>query len=85
LNTCAQDVESVLILGCLGTSLDFFVLGVILPWRGSRALEEVMAMPQVGTMERLVLYASTIGFQWLAAAVVAWRAWAHGYTAEQLG
>jgi len=32
-----------------------------------------------------VLYASTIAFQWLAVAVVAWRAWAHGYTASQLG
>ena len=66
-------------------ALIFFVLGVILPWRGRARLKKLMAMPQVGTMERLVLYASTIGFQWLAAAVVAWRAWAHGYTAEQLG
>jgi uncharacterized protein len=35
--------------------------------------------------ERLSLYASTIAFQWLAAAVAAWRAWAHGFTATQLG
>jgi membrane protease YdiL (CAAX protease family) len=66
-------------------ALIFFVLGVILPWRGRARLKKLMAMPQVGTIDRLVLYASTIGFQWLAAAVVAWRAWAHGYTAEQLG
>ncbi len=66
-------------------ALIFFVLGVILPWRGRARLRKLMAMPHVGTMERLVLYASTIGFQWLAVAVVAWRAWAHGYTAEQLG
>jgi membrane protease YdiL (CAAX protease family) len=66
-------------------ALIFFVLGVILPWRGRARLNKLMAMPHVGTMERLVLYASTIGFQWLAVAVVAWRAWAHGYTAEQLG
>ena len=66
-------------------ALIFFVLGVILPWRGRARMKKLMAMPQVGTMERLVLYASTIGFQWLAAAVVAWRAWAHGYAAEQLG
>ena len=32
-----------------------------------------------------MLYASTIAFQWLAVAAVAWRAWAHGYTAPQLG
>lgn len=48
-------------------------------------MKKLVAMPHVSTMDRLVLYASTIGFQWLAAAVVAWRAWAHGYTAEQLG
>jgi len=66
-------------------ALIFFVLGVILPWRGRARLKKLMAMPHVGTTERLVLYASTIGFQWLAVAVVAWRSWAHGYTAEQLG
>jgi membrane protease YdiL (CAAX protease family) len=36
-------------------------------------------------MERLVLYASTIAFQWLAVAVVAWRAWVHRYTVDELG
>src|SRR5882762_7784279 len=66
-------------------ALIFFVLGVILPWRGRARLKKLLAMPHVGTTERLVLYASTIAFQWLAVAVVAWRAWAHGYTAEQLG
>ena len=66
-------------------ALIFFVLAVILPWRGRARLKKLLAMPHVGTMERLVLYASTIGFQWLAVAVVAWRAWAHGYTAEELG
>jgi len=66
-------------------ALIFFVLGVILPWRGRARVQKLLAMPHVGTMERLVLYASTIGFQWLAVAVVAWRAWVHGYSAEQLG
>lgn len=66
-------------------ALIFFVLGVILPWRGRARMKKLLAMPRVGTMDRLVLYASTIGFQWIAVAVVAWRAWAHGYTAEELG
>lgn len=66
-------------------ALIFFVLGVILPWRGRVRLKRLLDMPHVGSVERLVLYASTIGFQWLAVAVVAWRAWVHGYTAEQLG
>src|SRR6266567_6717910 len=63
----------------------FFTLGVILPWRGRVRMKKLLARPTVSTMERLVLYASTIAFQWLSVAVVAWRAWAHGYTAFQLG
>ena len=66
-------------------ALIFFFLAVILPWRGRAKMKKLLAIPQVTTMERLILYASTIAFQWLAAAVVAWRAWAHGYTSEQLG
>jgi membrane protease YdiL (CAAX protease family) len=65
--------------------LIFFVLGVILPWRGRIRIKKLLAMPHVSTMERLILYASTIAFQWLAVAVVAWRAWARGFTASQLG
>jgi membrane protease YdiL (CAAX protease family) len=65
--------------------LIFFVLGVVFPWRGRVRMKKLLAMPRVSTMERLALYASTIAFQWFAAAVVAWRAWAHGFTASQLG
>ena len=66
-------------------ALIFFLLAVILPWRGRAKMKKLLAMPHIGTMERLTLYASTIAFQWLAAGVVAWRALAHGYTSEQLG
>jgi membrane protease YdiL (CAAX protease family) len=65
--------------------LIFFVLGVILPWRGRVRMKRLLAMPHVSATERLALYASTIAFQWFAVAVVAWRAWAHGFTATQLG
>jgi CAAX protease family protein len=65
--------------------LIFFVLGVILPWRGRVRTKKLLAMPHVSTTERLALYASTIAFQWFAVAVVAWRAWAHGFTGSQLG
>jgi len=65
--------------------LIFFVLAVILPWRGRARLKTLLAMPHVGAMERVVLYASTIAFQWVIVAVVAWRAWVHGYTARELG
>jgi len=64
--------------------LIFLLLGVILPWRGRARMKKLLAMPQVSALERLVLYASTIAFQWLAVAVVAWRAWARGFSASQL-
>ena len=63
----------------------FFALGVVLPWRGRAFMLKLLAMPHVSSVERLVLYASTIAFQWLAVAVVGWRVWVHGYTARQLG
>jgi uncharacterized protein len=66
-------------------ALIFLVLAVFLPWRGRARMKKLLAMPQVSAVDRLVLYASTIAFQWLAVAVVAWRAWVHGYSAVQLG
>lgn len=65
--------------------LIFFVLGVIVPWRGRKRLQQLLAKPRVEPRERISLYLSTIAFQWIATAVAAWRAWAHGYTASQLG
>jgi membrane protease YdiL (CAAX protease family) len=65
--------------------LIFVVLGVLLPLRGKLRLQKLMVLPQIGTRERLSLYASTIGFQWAAAAVVAWRSWARGLSLEDLG
>jgi membrane protease YdiL (CAAX protease family) len=65
--------------------LIFFVLGVLLPLRGRMRLKKLMEIPQIGTRERLSLYASTIAFQWVAAGVVAWRAWARGLTLDALG
>jgi membrane protease YdiL (CAAX protease family) len=65
--------------------LIFFVLGVIVPWRGRAKLKHLLAKPHVEPKERLWLYASTIAFQWLATAFAAWRAWAHRFTATQLG
>jgi uncharacterized protein len=65
--------------------LIFFALGVLLPWRGQARMKKLLAIEHVSSIERLVLYASTIGFQWLAAAIVGWRVWLRGYTAPQLG
>jgi uncharacterized protein len=65
--------------------LIFLFLGVIVPWRGRVRLRHLMELPVVGTLERVTLYATTIAFQWLMVSVVAWRAWAPGYTAAALG
>ena len=65
--------------------LILIALGVLLPWRGRARMKKLLAMPHVSSMERLVLYASTIVFQWPAVAVVGWRVWVHGYSALQLG
>lgn len=65
--------------------LIFLFLAVIIPWRGRARMQKLLAMEYVGTTERLVVYASTIAFQWLVTAVVAWRAWAHGFTLANLG
>ena len=65
--------------------LIFFVLAVILPWRGRVRMKKLLALEQVNRMDRLVLYASTIAFQWVALAIVAWRAWAHSFTLIELG
>jgi membrane protease YdiL (CAAX protease family) len=65
--------------------LIFIALGALLPLRGRLRLEKLMTIPRVGRRERLSLYASTVGFQWLAVGVVAWRAWARGLTPDELG
>lgn len=67
------------------TLLIFLVLGVVVPWRGRKRLQQLLAKPRVEPAERLSLYWSTIAFQWIAAVVVGWRAWAHGLSAQQLG
>jgi membrane protease YdiL (CAAX protease family) len=65
--------------------LIFFVLAVVVPWRGRIRLKQLLARPSVEPRERIALYLSTIAFQWIAVAIAAWRAWAHGYTLVEMG
>jgi hypothetical protein len=65
--------------------LIFLVLAVVVPWRGRIRLKQLLAKPRVESKERISLYLSTIAFQWIAAGIAAWRAWAHGYTRAELG
>jgi membrane protease YdiL (CAAX protease family) len=65
--------------------LIFFILAILIPWRGRVRLRRLLARPAISTKEKLVLYGSTIVFQWILAGVIAWRAFAHGLTANELG
>src|SRR2546425_9436335 len=53
-------------------ALIFLFLPVLVPLKGRAQIRRLFAKPQVTSAERLFLYASTIAFQWTAAAV-AWR------------
>jgi uncharacterized protein len=65
--------------------LIFLILSVVIPWRGRLRLQQLLAQPVTGTKEKLVLYGSTIAFQWLLAGAVAWRAIARGLSVADLG
>lgn len=65
--------------------LIFLFLGVAVPWRGRVRLQRLLAKPIVSTKEKLVLYGSTIVFQWLLVGLVGWRALARGLNAAELG
>jgi uncharacterized protein len=69
----------------LGIPWDFvailFVLTVVVPWRGAVRIRQLLKRPRLGTRERVALYASTIAFQWIAVAIIFWRATVRGLTA----
>jgi membrane protease YdiL (CAAX protease family) len=60
-------------------------LGIIVPWRGAARMKRLMSKPELTTADRLSLYGSTIFFQWLIVAIVAWRAAARSVGTEELG
>jgi CAAX protease family protein len=66
-------------------ALILLFLGVVVPWLGRRRILQLLEMPRTTKMDRLTLYASTIAFQWLAAAIILWRSSAHGIAAARLG
>jgi membrane protease YdiL (CAAX protease family) len=63
--------------------LIFFATAV--PLLGRRRVRQLMRMSETTKRDRLSLYASTVAFQWLAAAVVLWRAYAHRIIFARLG
>ena len=61
----------------------FFATAV--PILGRRRIRQLMRMERTTKADRLTLYASTAIFQWLAAAVILWRATARGIAPSSLG
>jgi membrane protease YdiL (CAAX protease family) len=66
-------------------ALIFLVLAIVVPWRGMVRVRMLLARPHLSSGERISLYGSTIGFQWLAAAVIIWRAVVRGLGPAALG
>jgi uncharacterized protein len=61
------------------------VLAVVVPLLGRRRIRRLIEVPSTTKAERLVLYASTIAFQWIAVAVILWRTQAHNLRPATLG
>jgi uncharacterized protein len=68
--------DFLLILACLG---------VIIPWRGTVRIKQFLKRPELSSADRLSLYGSTIAFQWIIVALVAWRAYSRGMDPRELG
>jgi membrane protease YdiL (CAAX protease family) len=65
--------------------LILMVLGVLVPWRGAVRIKRLLAQDALTTSQRLSLYASTIGFQWLLVAVIFWRSFSRHLSLNELG
>ncbi len=65
--------------------LILIVLSALVPWRGAVRVRQLLLRPEITPADRVRLYASTIAFQWLAVAVVAWRSAERGLTRANLG
>ena len=65
--------------------LILIVLGTLVPWRGAVRVKHLLGQPVLNVRERLSLYASTIFYQWLLVAVVAWRAFSRKLSLVELG
>jgi len=61
------------------------VLGIVVPVLGRRRFRVLLQLPDTTKLDRLSLYASTIGFQWLSVVLILWRTTHHGIHPAQLG
>ena len=61
------------------------ILAVVVPWRSLGRIRELLVGPELTSSERVLLYLSTIAFQWAAVAVILWRCMAHHLSWAALG
>lgn len=66
-------------------ALILIVLGVAVPLLGRRRIRHLIEVPDTTKIDRLVLYASTLAFQWLAVGIILWRTNAYGIRPPRLG
>jgi len=66
-------------------ALILLVLATVVPLLGRRRIRRLMEASSTTKTDRLVLYASTIGFQWIAVALILWRTYAHNLSPASLG
>jgi uncharacterized protein len=66
-------------------ALILLFFGIAVPLLGRRRVQHLLAAPETTKSDRLKLYASTITFQWIAVAVILWRADVHGISTTELG
>jgi membrane protease YdiL (CAAX protease family) len=60
-------------------------LATLVPWRGAARMKRLMNKPELTSADRLSLFLSTIFFQWLIVAIVAWRVIARDVSPGELG
>jgi uncharacterized protein len=66
-------------------ALILILLATVVPWLGRRRVRLLLQRPSTTRLDRLSLYASTIAFQSLAAAIILWRTAHYAISASQLG
>jgi CAAX protease family protein len=67
------------------SALIILFLAVAVPLMGRRRIRQLIDIPRTDKAERLTLYASTVAFQWLIAAIIFWRVTADGIPVWRLG
>jgi membrane protease YdiL (CAAX protease family) len=66
-------------------ALILLFFATVVPLLGRRRIRRLMQAPSTTKTDRLVLYASTIAFQWIAVALILWRTHAHHLSPARLG